>query len=626
MEPWQEFVVKYGDGAFAHHVAHVLGRTEKEIRTLRQRGVCEPQPWALTFPELFSLWHGRAPAEADWPPPARIGGAGYEWQAPELALLASLVGRLGTRDIAQALTQRLRTLTGDAKAQRSVAGVQARLQIIGMQAGDLVGGITVPAAAKEVGSLATVHNAIDKGELSAQRVAHRLVIPREAWEARKAKRTFPPPGYVKLASLRQPLGIRSDAKLPEFATRGYVPTAIKCFPYGMGSGTAYGTWFVDPAVARKLVADRRAGRPMPWHGQPMRDNLKATWRRLQERRHPPECETCAAIWGAEGFPATFDEYERRYPPLAHGAKRHLTRVFSPGLTFLEVAEQANRKKSDVLRAVRNGTLRATEFRGNSYVSRTNATRWVARGCPIGESEASWMSIESASKAYRFTARELAALVRSGQLRSRVGTAGAQRGITYVLRQQCAEIRAAQGFTEAEAAARLGITVARLQRLLRGVEWRPAPLIPLVTVQAVQKRLESREGFDLAAAAAEVGKPLQWVKERIADGTVRVARAPWDRRRKYLSQPMLQRLQAAVDAPVSALPPPPRNALTLDRAALDAGVSTTTLRRWIDAGEVERIETSRGWMYLRSSLRARAARYWRTARYRRPIAPRWLGGS
>src|SRR3546814_14497443 len=48
----------------------------------------------------------------------------YEWQSPELALLASLVGQLGLKDIATTLTQRLRKITGDDDAQRTHLAVQ----------------------------------------------------------------------------------------------------------------------------------------------------------------------------------------------------------------------------------------------------------------------------------------------------------------------------------------------------------------------------------------------------------------------------------------------------------------------------------------------------------------------
>jgi hypothetical protein len=517
-EPWKDFIVRNGWRAAGHELAKVLGRTEAEVAAVRQTGACVRLDKALKFSALFSLWHGRPPVDADWPAPRHAGsGSGsYEWQGREDALLASLVGQLSVPQIAAALTQRLRQVTGDAKAHRGINPVHLRINRVGLWARDLVGGITVQNAGREINSVSTVYGAIDKGQLTPRRIGKRLLIARDQWTAWKAGRTFPPAGYVSLASLREDLGIRSDSKLSEFARMGYVPTAVPCNPYGMGTGTMYGTWFIDAKVAKKLLSDRRAGRAMPWHKQPMLDNLKATWKRLQDRLHPSSCETCAEIWGPAGAPRDFDDYLKRYPPLEHGAKRHLTRIYSPGLTLDEVAKLAKRPRAEVQRAVRNGLLRASMVKRRRYVTRTDATRWLARKCPSGDGRASWVSIETACKRYHFTPRELRALIKDGTLRSKLGTEGAMRGITYVLRQQCAQLREAEGFTEQEAAKRLRITVKRLQHLLQGVEWRPAPLIPLVTLQAVRKRLDSRAGFDIDEAAAELGQPTQWVKDVGAD--------------------------------------------------------------------------------------------------------------
>ena len=51
---------------------------------------------------------------------------------------------------------------------------------------------------------------------------------------------------MRLSTLRQPLGIRSD-KLSEFARMGYVPGAVRCNPFGVpGPSTQFGTWYIDP--------------------------------------------------------------------------------------------------------------------------------------------------------------------------------------------------------------------------------------------------------------------------------------------------------------------------------------------------------------------------------------------
>ena len=133
-----------------------------------------------------------------------------------------------------------------------------------------------------------------------------------------------------LTSIKKALSIRSD-KLSEFARAGHIPTAKRCNPYGTkGPSTQFGTWWIDKKVAAKLVADRRAGRPMPWHGKPNPDNLRVTFKLWQKRKHPASCKTCAAIWGKKGAPRTFDDYALRYPPLAHGAKTASNPSLEPG--------------------------------------------------------------------------------------------------------------------------------------------------------------------------------------------------------------------------------------------------------------------------------------------------------
>lgn len=620
---WRQFVLDHGYRANAHDLAAVVGQSVADILRVRQSGACARQKQGKGFAELFALWHGRAPKEADWPPPRMLGAKGtYEWQAPEIALLATLVGRLGTSEIATVLTARLRERTGDAGAERSRVAVQVRINVIGMQSSDVLGGITTTQAGREIGSKAIIYQAIHKGLLRPRRNGKLYVIPHGEWAAFKAKRTFPPKGYIMLSSIREALAIRSD-KLSEFARMGYVPTAVRCNPLGAkGPSTQFGTWWIDPKAVRKLVADRRAGRPMPWHGKPMADNLRATFRRWQERRHPGACATCKELWGRKGAPKTFEDFVQRYPELAHGAKRHLTIPWTPGMTLSEVAAHVGRSTSTVKIAIKNGMLAVRVQEGRQYVTRTDATRWKARRCPTGDSEKSWLSLETACSLYLFTRRELRAFIKVGKLKTKTGTNGPMRGVEYVPRQQVAQLREKLGFTEEQAARRAGVTVARLRHLLEGVAWRKAQGIPLVTLQAVIKRIESRHGYTVEEAAAEAGTTAQWVQERIQDGTIKVSRAKWDRRRIYISEPMLQRLQRAKLKP-SVAKRLGADWLRLSEAANEAGVCTTTLIKWAEDGELARQPSEVGWRYHREAVRARARRYWMTTRFHRATPPGWL---
>lgn len=304
----------------------------------------------------------------------------------------------------------------------------------------------------------------------------------------------------------------------------------------------------------------------------------------------------------------FEDYVARYPALAHGAKRHLTLSWSPGLTVAEVAAQAGRSLAHVRRAIDNGVLAASPMDGRLRATRTDATRWIARGCPSGDGEKSWIAVETACRQYLFTPRELQRHIAEGRLRHKVGTAGAMRGTVYVLRQQCAQLRETLGFTEEAAARRVGVSVERLRVLLDGLTWRRADGIPLATVQAAIKRRESQEGHTLDEAAALLGVPLAWVKARKRDGTVRVSQARWDRRRQYLSAPMLERLREALHRPAAQAGLLGEEWLRLGEAALEAGVSPTTLQHWAQDGELARREVPSGSRYHREAVRARARRY------------------
>lgn len=620
---WESFVLASGWRARATELGHVVGQAPSEVERVRRTSACHRLKKALGFAELFALWHGRAPGDDEWPKPGKAGSAGgYEWQPPEVALLASLVGQMGVEEIAQALTARLRQTTDDPSAMRSPASVQVKTYLIGMQAGDVLGGITIADAGREIGSRVIVQHAIREKHLRARRVGRLWVIPHDVWAVWKASRVAPPDGFVQLSTLRESLAIRSD-KLSEFARMGHIPGAVRCLPVGVsGPTTKFGTWYVPRALADKLLADRRAGRPMPWHGKPIADNLRVTYKLWQSRLHPAECETCSVIWGAAGAPSTLEHYTERYPPLAHGAKRHLTMPWTPGLTAQEVAHQAGCDASLVQRAMANGMLKASDFRGKEYFSRKDVARWIARRCPSGDNQKSWLALETACKLYLFTMPELRGFVADGALLSKIGAEGAMRGIVYVPRQQCRQLRDRLGFSVAQAAGRVGVTVDRMLVLLDGVHWRQTGAIPLVTVQAVIKRLESREGYTLEEAAAVLGQTVQWVKDRKDDGTIRVARAKWDQRRVYISAPMLERLRLALvsgprERPLSA------DWLRLSDAAQEAGVSPTTLCRWAEDGDLRPRESSTGLRYHRNEVRMRARMYWETVRSHRATPPSWL---
>lgn len=620
---WENFVIAYGWAAQLHELAAVIGQPVDDISRLRRNGVCSRQAQAKRFDELFTLWHGRPPTEDEWPAPRKLTARDtYEWQPPEDALLASLVGVISQDEIVEVLTARLREKTGDPAAERTPQSVQVHTNRIGLQTTDVVGGLTTSAAAREINSIAIVQQAIAKGELPTRRVGRLHVIPHAVWAPWKAARSFPPAGYVRLTSIREPLGIKSD-KLSEYARMGLIRTAVRCTPYGTkGPSTQFGTWWISQEAADQIVADRQAGRPMPWQGKYL-DNLRGTFKLWVERKHPDECEICERLWGEQGAPATFEDFSARYPGLAHGAKRHLTRPWTPGVTLEEVAKQAGRSLDDVRLAIDNGALQAvTRKDGLQYVTQTDATRWIARHCPSGEGRGSWLSLEVAAEKYGYCVLELRAFIREGLLKSKIGEHGAMRGILYVPRQQCVQLREKMGYTEFEAAQRLGITVERLRHVLAGVDWRQEGNIPLVTLQAVKRRLQSRPGYTLEEAAKALGKTEQWVKEQVEAGATRVSRAPWDPRMVHLSFPMFERLRAAAAAPVVREKLGPEW-LSLGDAALEAGVCSATVNSWRLAKELRCRKVGCHCRYHREAVRARARKYWQCVRLHRATPPAWL---
>ena len=97
--------------------------------------------------------------------------------------------------------------------------MQIAINRIGLQSKDVIGGITTAEAGKQIGSLTIIHQAVAKGDLKGRRVGRRWVIPHADWAAWKARRSFPPDGFIPLRSLKEPLSILSD-KLSEVRGNG----------------------------------------------------------------------------------------------------------------------------------------------------------------------------------------------------------------------------------------------------------------------------------------------------------------------------------------------------------------------------------------------------------------------
>ncbi len=120
------------------------------------------------------------------------------------------------------------------------------------------------------------------------------------------------------------------------------------------------------------------------------------------------------------------------------------------------------------------------------------------------------------------------------------------------------------------------------------------------------------------------RTAEWVEEQIDNGTVRVLQGKWDADRRYISKPMLRRLEQAA----AGLRQPPRkwseDWLLLSDGAQLAGVSPATLLRWVAAGEVLVNAGEVRQRYHRTTIEMRARRYWNgEVRFHRKALPTWL---
>lgn len=610
---WEAFVAAYGAGTSLRDLAAVLGIPERKLGAIRVTGAPSKRT-GKRFPELFALWHGRQPNDDEWPAPRRTAGT-YEWLGPEDALLATLVGHMSPRAIAPVLTERLRSVTADADAARTPHSVQSRINRLGLQTTDVLGGVTISDAGRRVGGRHVVQHSIRTGILRVERRGRLLVIPYAQWDAYLAARKAPPAGYVQLRQVRDKLGLRSD-KLQALAARGLVPTAIRCFPRGVGGASSlHGVFYLDGEVAKKLIDDRLAGRPMPWFRQPDPGNLKVTWKLYQQRRHPATCRKCSDIWGAAGAPGTFEDFGRRYSPLALGAKRHLTFRWDPGHTLAELAARAKITLAHVRRAIDAGTLRAEG--SVPRVTRSEAARWISRGCPAGGGGTSWITLPAAERDYGLSRSELKGLVAGKQLKVKPGTHGAKLRVS---RQQCSDLRKARGYTLDQAAATLGVPPTHATVLLEGLNWRRGDRIALDAIHSARQRMESTEGVTVGQAAEIVGRPAAWVEEQVRNGAIRVSRPVWSDR-VYIAAPMLERLRRAATSPQAE--PPPSDWLSLNLAANLAGVATGTISRWAAQGKLCPVQTPSGARFDPRQVRTVAREYWATSRYKRPVLPPWL---
>jgi hypothetical protein len=612
---WQEFVIAYGRRVRHEVLAHILEQPVEAIRRVRQGGTCTPGK-TRTFTELFTLWRGRAPEETDWPRPRKLHGT-YEWQAPELALLARLVGIQSPDEIARTLTERVRVITGDPTAERDRERVVAQIHRVGLQANDVVGGLTTAEAAKRAGcTIHLIHQEISRGKLRCFRVGTRKVIPVRALEEWKAARLpDPPAGWIKLYDIRRELGFAAGDGLSWKAKRGLIPEALFCAGH---------RWWVPPHVAADLLERRRKGLPMPWSGFVEKGDARRSFELWRRRRHRA-CDECRAIWRTVGGePRTFDEWYPRWLTIPEATKRHLT---SPdGISVTIAAQRYGTDKHTITSAIRAGILRARREGPRWCLRPKDVETWLKRRRPL-TSQAGVPKLHHEPLTFTHAASQYGVsewVLRGAVVEGLLHVVPRYDGQPGLLRHELAALHARLGDISVKAAAKkLGISVATFLREAKACGWREDRGVTSELVYAIRKRRETPWLLTHAAAAARLGVDVAWIRRAIAAGVLKPLRDV-NGRPTMVGRKLVDALRRNG---LPELPDDWTNDGTWLRpyeATAHAGVTTSTMKRWIALGRIEVLDRGpRQVFYSKSSIEHAARRYWAAPRSHRITPPAWL---
>ncbi len=624
MRPDQRtFVLEHGWRVRADRLAHVLGVDAAAIRTLRNRAPAR-KGTPKAFGELFTLWHGRPPAEEDWPTPRRIGTrGGYEWLTPEELLLASFVGLHGPTDVAGILTDRLRRLTGDANAVRTAHETTIHASKLGLLQSDVLGGLTTAEAAKRAGVTKTlIFQELHRGTLRAFRVGTRHVIPVRALDDWKATRLpDPPKGWVKLWDLEKPLGIAGTSRLSWYAKNGLIPGAVFCAGH---------RWWIAPERAEEMLRTFRAGEPLPWHGKYSHRSVTRRSYELWLKRRHQRCRECAALWmRVGGEPRSFDEFHPRWMQFFEVQKRHLTAP--DGISAERSAEQLGVDKHTVGHAIKNRVLPAERIGSRWIIRRADLRAWAARPQNMTSNDRSrshrmLTTFRDGAVRHRLTSRELGAALKSGALH-----VVWQNCRAYLLRHELAALKARiNRISVHEAAERAKVSDAVFLRSAKACSWRPGERITARLIYEVRRRREASWQLSFAEAAARLGRPVAWIRAAIAVGVLRPLKGV-DRRQIVVGR---KRVEQLLRDGIPELPPAPRRGRPVEwlqgfEACELAGVTFSTVKRWATDREIRwrpwrSTDGPFGARYHKLSVLKRARRYWsEECRFRRAQPPAWL---
>lgn len=252
-----------------------------------------------------------------------------------------------------------------------------------------------------------------------------------AGQQEAASLTVPPAGYVPLSDLARALGQRVDA-LSRLARISMVPDALRV---DRQEGKRSVAWYLPGRTADGLIAQHRAGQPMPWQGKPLVDELAGKYRLWCVRRHPSACLKCHRIWGHGEPPASFEAYVARYTRLSLGDKAHLTQLWAKLRPLSEAIEHLVRLcgHDRVVEALENGVLRTLERDGRAWMDSRVIDEWSAAGYPqaLPAAQQVWVLTSTAAASCSVDLEQLLWLIERDEVRARMGSGPVSKGRLFV---------------------------------------------------------------------------------------------------------------------------------------------------------------------------------------------------
>ena len=461
-----------------------------------------------------------------------------------------------------------------------------------------------------------VARAVECGQLTANLVQGVAIVRVRDWRVWMSRRNVAAPEFVALEDIAPMLGTSAKA-LRRHAVAGYLHSADLLLGR---DDDRRPTWHIHRVELDQLCDLYEAGRPLPWEVGARREATVGAYKRWLIVKHPAWCSRCRSIWSSVGEPTSVEQFSACYEALKPEDRLHLGHARPSTLLLSELSEFTGQQQSTIQEAVNNGQLRVVKVHGAPVVTHANALRWAASNFDCGKRSDRCIEVSRAASRYGFDEDTLASMMRSGEIRWRLGM-GSSRGRKMLYQEDCERLASARGISTDHAMKSLGVTAARLCELL-GLKELPAAAITADAFNAARERLHADRLWTTKFAAWELRVELGWVRRLVETGQVVLTVDPDAPRHCYFAQAQQQRLSALI---VSEHPTRTGEELTLEAAAHEGRVSVATVAKWRRAGRLESFICSNGTPRLtRASVRAAARAFWQEKLSRASIdLPSWL---